>query len=202
MSWEDEQHEEASWWGDCTNTYGEEEKQTVYAELMGLELLNVGGPGPIIDMEDKSVLDIGGGPCSLLLKTRTTGRKELVDPCKYPEWVGHRYSAADISWYRMKGEVVRDRFAEVETRWDECWIYNVLQHTDDPELVVKNALWAAPVVRIFEWVDKPVSPGHPHTLTAKELDDWLGIRNSSVSDCFWLTSRGCYGRGYVAVVRT
>lgn len=201
-SWQDEQAVESEWWGNCTNTFGEELKQTVYASLMKLDMLNEGGPGPVIEMGDKKIIDIGGGPCSLLLKTRTTDTKTLIEPCKYPIWVYERYTAANVLVYNyMKGEDF-PRYFRGGTRWDECWIYNVLQHTDDPERVVKNALDKADVVRIFEWIDMPVSPGHPHTLTEKLLNEWFdtGTHNwGSLGNTHFLNTNGCVGRAFVGV---
>ena len=33
---------------------------------------------------------------------------------------------------------------------------------------------AAPVLRIFEWLDIPAHDGHPHELKKEKLDEWIG----------------------------
>lgn len=166
--WTENQSFEAGWWGDCRNTYGEESKQLTYARAMGLIQTPHNGTPHSFDMENKSIIDIGGGPVSLLLKCRRVKRAKVVEPCKYPAWVWARYAAAGIEVSRVMGEEVQD------AGFDEAWIYNVLQHVEDPEKIIKNALRAAKVLRIFEWINVPPHEGHPHELKAEILDKWIG----------------------------
>lgn len=179
---------EAEWWGDCTNTYGEETKQLVYASYMGLKAYDAGLPGPVIDLEGKSVLDVGGGPCSLLLKTINRGRCVVVDPCPYPAWVRHRYTRASIALLRVRGETVA-----VAGDFDEVWMYNVLQHVEDPSLVIKNALAAAPYVRMLDWLDTACDEMHPHSLTREYLDSEVGVEGVVVP----LDKGGAVGTAWV-----
>jgi len=165
--WEKAQEWEADWWGNCANTYGEETKQLLYASRMGLQFFHNRKSPFNIDMKGASVLDVGGGPTSLLLKcVNVQGR--VADPVAMPRWVCLRYAAAGIALDQVRGEEL------VERGWDEAWIYNVLQHTEDPGRVVANMKRAAKLVRIFEWVDTPRNEGHPHALSRELLDGWLG----------------------------
>lgn len=183
---------ERKWWGDCANTYGEETKQLVYARLMGLEAIEL-GYGPCFDMMGRSVIDIGGGPVSLLLKVADAGRRVVVDPCDYPPWVIDRYTHCGIEHFMQRGEDVT-----VRTQFDECWIYNVLQHVEDPALVIKRARKAAKMIRIFEWINIPPHEGHPHELRAKTLDKWLRGNGVEVQ----LNEGGCVGRAYYGLFNT
>lgn len=175
MSWKNDQKFEADWWSDCRNTYGEEEKQLTYAEKMGLRFFHNGKSPYWIDMKNKSVIDIGAGPCSLLLKCENVkqqnGKGFVVDPCEYPKWVWDRYIQVEMGYVKSKGE---DLVPESYELFDEAWIYNCLQHVDNPEIVIKNALKMAKIVRVFEWINNGVSDGHPHDLTAEKLDEWFG----------------------------
>lgn len=198
MSWHTEQEEERLWWAGCTNTLGEELKQMVYAEHMGLVWENVGGPGPVINMGTRSIVDIGGGPISLLLKVQTTGNRSVVEPCVYPSWTQKRYECAGIASYKLKGEEFAQFFSNT---WDECWIYNVLQHTEDPEAVIANARKAAKKIRLFEWIDMPVSPGHPHTLTEADLAKWLRVQRSRYHTTD-VNDRGAVGRAFTGIFQT
>lgn len=174
MEWNDHQEWEREWWGDCTNTFAEETKQITYANRMGLANISDGARWPLYNLEGKSVLDIGGGPTSLLLKTHNGGRKVVIDPCSYPHWVEVRYAAADIEYIQEAGEHIDEVRAITEgERFDEAWIYNVLQHTDDPEKIIQNARKFAKTVRIFEWIDIPAHPGHPQELKGYKLASWL-----------------------------
>lgn len=172
MEWDEHQEWERQWWGNCTNTFAEETKQITYASRMGLVNLSDGARWPLYNLETKSVLDIGGGPVSMLLKTHNGARLVVADPCPYPDWVHTRYDAANIEYHQVAGEEL-DTFFPDDTKFDEAWIYNVLQHTDDPKKIIDNARKLAKAVRIFEWIDIPPHPGHPQELKAYHLASWL-----------------------------
>jgi hypothetical protein len=159
---------EKSWWGDCTLTFGEEAKQISYAHRMGLVNEPQMGKWPVYDLRGSSVVDLGGGPVSMLLKC-VGGNGVVVDPCPYPQWVADRYQAAEIDYRVETAEGFR-----LPDRFSECWIYNVLQHVEDPEKVVASAKANAYLLRIFEWVETETNIGHPHTLHADELNQWVG----------------------------
>jgi len=167
MSWEDDQKWEGDWWGDCINTWGEEQKQRHYATGMGLTELSNSQHSFYYDLEGKSILDIGGGPTSLLLKCVNRGVSKVIDPLAYPDWVAARYDHASISYTQMKGEDVQ------ATGFGEVWIYNVLQHVIDPVLVIRNAQRAGKIIRLFEWLEIGVAPGHPHNLLEEQMNEWL-----------------------------
>lgn len=182
MSFHDSEHKfEKSFWGNCANTYGEETKQMVYADLMGLKFSNYW-----IDVSGKKILDIGGGPTSLLLKSWNFADAMVVDPIMYPDWIYGRYVAHGVDSVHMNGEDVS------MTGFDEVWIYNVMQHCVDPKKIIANAKRAAPVLRIFEWIDFPPHPGHPQMLTEDALNKWTGKQGRIVH----LNENGCYGRSY------
>jgi hypothetical protein len=184
---------EAAYWGDCCNTFDEEQKHYVYARYMGIAQV-----GYSFNTGSKRILDIGGGPVSMLLKSTNLAGGVVVDPLmgKYPSWVRQRYECRDIVAACWRGEDIPiDQAFGAAFRCDEAWIYNVLQHTDDPEKVIKNAFSAAPVLRLFEWIDIPPHEGHPHMLTADSLTRWLGQAGNIVA----LAEQGCYGRAFYGV---
>lgn len=175
---------EKAFWGDCCNTFDEETKHFVYAKLMGILVNHLG-----FYVDKKSILDLGGGPVSMLLKTRGFTKAKVIDPISYPKWTVERYAAHGIELQISKAEQICER------GWDEVWIYNCLQHVDDPELILHNALQAGKLIRIFEWIDIPAHEGHPHELTKQNLDLWLGTKGNTIN----LAESGCYGRAYYAV---
>lgn len=152
------------------------------------------GPGPRIDLKGKSVLDIGGGPVSMLLKTKNKGTCYVIDPCDYPDWVKRRYLELDIQYDRRGGE---DIPYDSNNHFDEIWIYNCLQHTVDPKKIIKNAKRVGKIIRIFEWIDEPASIGHPHTLTEKNLNKWLGGEGKVTM----LNESGCVGKAYSGIFK-
>lgn len=183
--------DEAAWWGDCANTWHEEEKQLVVARRLGLRAEWAGPHPPTYDLEGRSVIDIGGGPVSLLLKCVNRGRTVVADPGTYPAWVLARYEACGIEYWRQPGEEIEGY------TFDEAWLYNVLQHVRDPALVVARARELAGVVRVFEWIDIAPYPGHPHLLTEAFLNHVLDGTGFTAR----LDERGCVGRAYYGVFR-
>jgi hypothetical protein len=194
-SWNDATKWESSWWGKCLNTYSEETKQLTYARKMGLRAYMFEGKYPIYNLQNKSVIDIGGGPTSMLLKCINV-KGVVIDPCLYPGWIEERYRLAGIIYVDAKGEDLVD--PPTGAIVDEIWIYNVLQHTDDPAKIIQNARKISKVIRIFEWINTPVTNGHIHTLTKEKLDAWLGGQgkteilneNNCVGECYYGIFKG------------
>jgi hypothetical protein len=157
-----------TWYGDCANTYHEETKQIEKARRMGLQVGVQRYPfrKPVIDMNGRSVIDVGGGPVSLLLKCVNVDRPTVLDPGVYPDWVVERYRAAGIRCVKQQAE----RFA-VSDRWDEAWIMNTLRHVEDPEQVIRVARRHARSVRVAEWVNEELMGV---ALRRNVLDGWLG----------------------------
>jgi hypothetical protein len=198
MSWKDEQKWEKDWHGNCVNSYWEETKQIVYARKMGLQAQSIKGKYPVYDLQNKCVLDIGGGPYSMLLKCININKHSgIVDPCDYPQWVIERYKMILPSSHilKLKGEDISRPIEGKE--FDEVWIYNVLQHTDDPKKILQNAYKISRVIRVFEWIDTPITPGHPHSLTSKKLNTWLQGEGKTED----LNESGCVGRAYYGVFK-
>jgi len=190
--WDEAQDWERHWWDNCINTYGEEEKQLLYANRMGLQTFHNKKSPYNFDLGGISVLDIGGGPSSLLLKC-VNMLGTVVEPLELPTWVLLRYDTAGIKFHRIAGENLD------MTGYDEAWIYNVLQHTRDPQQIVENARHAAKLIRIFEWIDMPTNEGHLHTLTESNLNDWLGGEGKVEQ---LAGQANCYGLCYYGIFPT
>ena len=172
---------EKSYWNDCTNTFDEDLKHYTYAKYMGLTQ-----NGYSFDVGGKSILDIGGGPASILLKTTNLKKGKVIDPIEYPKWTIERYNSKNIDVLVDIGENVN------EEGWDEVWIYNCLQHVIDPQKIIENAKKSAKVLRIFEWINIPPHDGHPHCLTKENLDTWIGGSGNTIQ----LSESSCYGECY------
>lgn len=192
-NWTNAQEWERLWWGTCQNTYGEEEKQLLYASRMGLRPYHNGRSPYNFDVNGRSILDIGGGPASLLLKCVGFDQALVADPCDYPQWVKLRYNEADINYRRVAGE-------EIDIAgFDEVWLYNVLQHTQDPEKIIRNAQRAGRIIRIFEWINTQINEGHPHSFTEQQLNEWLGGEGKTE---ILNGQANCWGRCYYGIFPT
>lgn len=174
-------------WGNCMNTFDEEQKQYKYAELMGLKC-----SGYSFQLDEPSkILDIGGTPVSILLKTnKILPHSLIVDPLmnEYPLWIKERYKHANIDTCNL----FLDQIEKINDNFDETWIYNVLQYTTDPVKILKNIKKKSRILRIFEWIDIPPNNGFKHMLTEKMLNNALGVKGNVVQ----LNSNGCYGKAW------
>ena len=188
-NWQKPQDWEAHWHSRIiTNTYHEETKQFEYAKRMGIETYGTAYT-PLNFKNYGKILDIGGGETSMLLKVENPTDCVIVDPCDYPSWITDRYKSKEIELIKQKGEDIK------LTGFDEVWIYNCLQHTEDPEKIVNNARQAGKLIRIFEWIDTPTNEGHIQKLTHKNLDKWLG-GTGKIED---MKSKGCFGKAYYGI---
>jgi SAM-dependent methyltransferase len=182
-SWEEAQVYEANAWGRCLNTFHEELKQTVYARAMRIPSKVKG-----------SVLDIGGGPTSMLLKFANVPsicRRAVCDPLTMPPWVHMRYEAAGITWLKFKAEEMP---LPVEP-FDEVWVYNVLQHVENPQKVIEKAKASGKLVRIFDWIDMKPFKGHINMVSEAQLNEWFGARGYVME----FAEYGCFGKAYFGV---
>lgn len=182
MNWQEAQEWEKSWHGNCVNALGEQNKQILYAEKMGLRKFHNGKSPYNFAVPGLSIVDIGSGPTSLLLLCHGFTEAVALDPIDFPRWVKDRYKAAGIEFRQQKAEDFD------ETGFDEAWLYNVLQHTQDPQKIIQNAQRAANLIRVFEWINTPVNIGHIHTLTEQNLNNWLNgygkVENIGQQECF------------------
>lgn len=158
---------ESNWWSDCRNTFEEQLKQDRYAKYMRLDQFAAHRKG--FNLQGKSVIDVGGGPVSLLLRCWNVPRAVVIDPCTYPKWVMDRYKHVGIKYVKERAEE-----STITESFDEAWIYNCLQHVQDPRKVVDFAKRVATVVRVCEHLNLGPTIGHPHKLTKDELDRFFG----------------------------
>lgn len=178
-TWDKAQEWEKDWHGTSVNSFNEERKQLDYAQKMGLKTSPTHKTPYNFDLEDKSILDIGGGAYSLLLKCVNFKKAVIVEPIKHVDWVLQRYKTHGVDFWNVRGEDL-DKMAfqpftdESIPIFDEVWFYNVLEHVEDPEQIVKNARAVAKIVRVFEWLYTPPNIGHPQTLTEENMNKWLG----------------------------
>jgi len=184
---------EMSFWADCTRSFGEESKQILYMELMEIPRVETWRSPLNYDFGGRSVIDIGGGPCSVLLKGENLKpRSVVVDPGNYPDWVLMRYGLSGIIWHKARGE-------DIDTnggggRFDLALIYNCLQHCSDPEKIIANARAVSGHLKIFEWIDIPPHEGHPHELKASDLERWTRQKGEVIE---LHGEYGCSGRAWV-----
>jgi 2-polyprenyl-3-methyl-5-hydroxy-6-metoxy-1,4-benzoquinol methylase len=172
-TWEEAQQEELAFWNSPGADFGEQLKQLTYAKYVKLDFIHDGNSPYVIDKTGLDIMDVGGGPVSLLLKT-TANFKIVVDPCKFPQWVEDRYKANNIRFSNKSGEWLAG--ISKKDLYDEVWLYNVLQHTQDPNKIffgVHRLLKQGGTFRFLDWIDTPTNVAHPISLDYQKLAEWL-----------------------------
>lgn len=113
------------------------------------------------DQKGKRILDVGGGPQSMLLDCFDFEYGEVVDPINYPQHIkklSSLYPACNITFTHSSIEDYENK--EV---FDEVWCYNVLPHAKDKYLFFNSILRCVRdggILRIMEpW--NPGYEGHP-----------------------------------------
>lgn len=187
--WEEAQEWEKDWWNNCANTVWEDVKQMNLAQYLGLKIVPNNYTDYRIPLDGQSVLDIGGGPSSILLKCENF-KGTVIDPCNYPDWVAQRYKECGIEYIKIKGEDI-----PTKAKYDTVLIYNVLQHTDDPKRVIRNAQKVGKIIRFFEWIDTGTNEGHLHSFNKEFFDKYLKGEGKIVN----LSTNGLYGSAYFGV---
>jgi len=165
-----------------------------YAQKMGLVRVPNEKTPYIFNLDWISVLDIGCGPVSLLLKCINVDGTG-IDPLAIPDWALARYAMAGIKFFQLKGEnMSKAAHFNSTNSFDEVWIYNVLQHTDNPKKIIENAKKVGKLIRIFEWIDTPPNIGHPNMLKENELNEWLdGEGKTEVLGGIFHNNKAYYG---------
>lgn len=200
--WQEAQKHEADYWGNCLGmrAWGEFVKQEMYGREMGLFDAYGDGHGEL-NLQGRSVLDVGGGPVSMTLRCINAGELTVVDPCEWPASAHRRYRNYGIEFIRASGEDL-DQCRLPILNYDEVWIYNVLQHVQDPAKIVKNAidrLMPTGILRIFEWVWVPADACHPHVLTPENLTQWLNGCRAIKTGCPRLTEYWCNANAFTGI---
>lgn len=112
----------------------------------------------------KTIVEIGCGPFPALMFC------DGVNGIAYePLFPKPNHCGSNVVWIRSAFEEF-----DLNIKAHECWLFNVLQHVRDPELVVLKAKERAPIVRFFEPVDYPTCVYHPHTFTQADFERWFG----------------------------
>jgi hypothetical protein len=184
--WRQAQEAESEWWGRCLNTVEEDQRQLGYAVNMGLRVVS----SQVRLQPGLRVVDLGGGPSSLLLKAvgYEEGGCAVIDPLPVPQWVWDRYTEAGVALVRGPVEwLPAPSYRSGAGRpppYREAWFYDVLNSVIDPREFCRIARQIAGRVRFFEFLDMPVSTRRPHRITEEQIRGWLDLKRSFADEVF------------------
>lgn len=130
----------------------------------------------IFDMKGRSIIDLCGGPSSLLLRCCNFSRAVVVDPGNFPDYISNRYKQHNIEWIKIPAEeFVYDQ------DFDECLLYNALAHVYNPFLILLNAKKHCNTLRIIEGLYSGTNENHPQDLTQIGFEQTLNVKGMLVN---------------------
>lgn len=120
------------------------------------------------ELKNKTILEIGPAYYPALLNVNTK-ESYVVEPLfdQFPQQIRDLYNNKKINVLKCMAEDLD----KVNLNFDEVWIFNLLQHVQDPEKVLNNAYQHSSKVRIFEPINLPTDICHPHTFDKKYFED-------------------------------
>ncbi len=124
------------------------------------------------DLSGKSVIEIGPGRIAALLFCDNHKLSYVLEPTEY-DGIAHLYDKENLLVIKKTAE--EWDFPNV----DEIWLFNLLQHVQDPDLLIKKCKESAKVIRFFEPVDLPTNLEHPFTFS---MDDFKGYFGDCVKE--------------------
>jgi hypothetical protein len=123
-----------------------------------------------LNLNNKTILEIGPARVSSLLYCNNYGPSFIVEPTKYDD-TEHLYIDKEITF-------IRDLYENCESPIvDEIWLFNVLQHIQDPDLFIDKCKKSAKTIKFFEPINTPIETHHPHSFT---FDDYVKYFGDSV----------------------
>lgn len=144
--------------------------------------------GISFDLRGKSVVEIGGGPYPALPYCLNYEYGYIVDPIEYAT-----YSIFSDS--RIKLRTITD-LPKLVGPVDEVWLFNCLQHVEDPNVILKWCVQYGKTIRYFEPINLPTDSMHLHTLTPELFDPYFhntmqiykaapDVKNFHQADCIF-----------------
>lgn len=124
------------------------------------------------NLDGKSIVEIGPGRIAGLLFCHNYSKSYIIEPTDYED-IDHLYQSKDL-------EIIKETTEECEfPKVDEVWIFNLMQHVQDPDLLIRKCKENSKIIRFFEPIDLPVNNEHPFSFSKKDFEDYFG---SCVSD--------------------
>lgn len=165
------------------------ENLDIYKDYSGIH----GKSSMDLDFKGKKVIDIGGGPCSILLRANGGKRRELnptieswgvdksttktangvvIDPVICSEYVKIRYNYFNIDFINDDAESLYKYYNEINY-FDEAIIYNCLQHVMNPVEILDQVIKVSKKIRICEPINVPTDALHLHTFTSGYFEKYF-----------------------------
>lgn len=178
--WENANVLESEFWHLYTAEVDTLKYQEQYINALGIRDDYFCPPDNSLNMSNLNVLDVGGGPCSILLRTNNLwgnqhkGVKKgvVIDPLIITEHQKLRYDYYGIDYIQDQSENI-DMYYSKKGYFDECIIYNCLQHVLDPIKILDKITYLSKRVRIAEPLNVPTDHMHLHMFNKEYFDNYF-----------------------------
>lgn len=124
-----------------------------------------------LNLKNLNVLDIGGGPVSLLLRSYNLKSGAVIDPAQFLSHIPLRYQNYNIKFYNKPAEELDQ--INFENKFDETWIYNCLQHTYDAQKILDSVCKITNKIRILEPINAGIDDCHLFNFSFNYFDDYF-----------------------------
>lgn len=180
MNWERANEIESNYWGIFTAELMTLKHQELYIDALNIRSDYFDVIDNSLNFSDKKILDVGGGPASLLLRTNNTkgnchdGIIEgvIIDPVIITEHQLDRYKYFNLNFINDKGENI-DLYYNDKNHFDETIIYNCLQHVENPIEILDKITHISKRIRLSEPINASTDEAHLHEFTSKYFDDYF-----------------------------
>jgi hypothetical protein len=119
------------------------------------------------DLKQKSIAEIGCARISSLFFCNNYSKSYVIEPTHYPE-ADKYYEGKDIVKIYERAEVCK--FPKV----DEVWMFNLLQHVQNPDLLIEKCKQNSKVIRFFEPIDYEINEQHPFKFSFDDFKNYFG----------------------------
>ncbi len=119
------------------------------------------------DLKGKKIIEIGPGRISGLLFCENYGESYVIEPTEY-EGIEYLYTGKNI-------KIIKERAEDMDLpQVDEVWIFNLMQHVQDPDLLIEKCKKCSKIIRFFEPIDLPTNREHPFTYSKDDFFEYFG----------------------------
>ena len=187
--WIDANSAESDYWEIFTCELETFKHQETYIDVMGIRNDYFHAPDNSLNLSGLNVLDVGGGPSSILLRTNNLKGNQhegvktgvVIDPLRIIDYHKIRYDYYGIKFINDQAENI-DLYYNEMGYFDECFIYNCLQHTLDPIKILDKVSLLSKRIRIAEPINVPVDNMHLHMFTEKYFEQYFSKKQFKCND--------------------
>jgi len=123
--------------------------------------------GLFFNLEGKSIIEIGPADHPALGFCKNYSKSYVIEPMPSSH-LARILSDKNIELIKKPAE--NYKFPKV----NEVWLFNVLQHVIDPDVIIEKSKEAADIIRFFEPINMGRDKCHLHSFNAKYFKDYFG----------------------------